>query len=108
MHLEDVRFIVGEEAGDFVVGFTAYDTDGESYAGVLTITVQQYTGDMDVLYIAARNGELALSAKDFEDFWRMSARRRAGVHLLRPAAPLCGRHAVYGNTSPPSGRTPSG
>ena len=24
---------------------------------------------MDVLYIAARNGELALSAKDFEDFW---------------------------------------
>ncbi len=67
--LEDVRFIVGEEAGDFVVGFTAYDTDGESYAGVLTITVQQYTGDMDVLYIAARNGELSLSAKDFEDFW---------------------------------------
>ena len=69
LHLEDVRFIVGEEAGDFVVGFTAYDTDGESYAGVLTITVQQYTGDMDVLYIAARNGELSLSAKDFEDFW---------------------------------------
>ena len=68
--MEDVRFIVGEEAGDFVVGFTAYDTDGESYAGVLTITVQQYTGDMDVLYIAARNGELSLSAKDFEDTGR--------------------------------------
>ena len=67
--LDDVRFTAEGTAGDFVVGFTAYDTDGESYAGVLTITVQQYTGDMDVLYIASRNEPLTLSSKDFEAFW---------------------------------------
>lgn len=68
-NLEDVYFTAAGEAGDFTVGFTAYDTEGEKYAGVLTITVQQYAGDMDVLYIASRNEPMKLSAKDFEKFW---------------------------------------
>lgn len=68
--LENVRFTADGEAGDFVVGFTVYDTDNKSYAGVLTITVQQYAGDMDVLYIASRNEPLTLSSKDFEAFWQ--------------------------------------
>lgn len=68
--LEDVRFTAKGEAGDFVVSFTAYDTDGESYAGVLTITVQQYSGNMDVLYIASQSKPLTLSSKDFEAFWQ--------------------------------------
>lgn len=68
--LEDVRFTAKGEAGDFIVSFTAYDTDGKSYAGVLTITVQKYSGDMDVLYIASQSKPLTLSSKDFEDFWQ--------------------------------------
>ncbi len=69
-NLEDVYFTAADgEAGDFTVGFTAYDTAGEKYAGMLTITVQQYAGDMDVLCIASRNEPMNLSAKDFEDFW---------------------------------------
>lgn len=69
-NLEDVYFTAADgEAGDFTVGFTAYDTAGEKYAGVLTITVQQYAGDMDVLYIASRNEPMNLSARDFEEFW---------------------------------------
>ena len=35
----------------------------------LTITVQQYAGDMDVLYIASRSEPLTLGAQEFEDFW---------------------------------------
>ena len=67
--LGDVSFTHEGVPGEFTVGFTAYDTEGESYKGVLTITVQQYAGDMDVLYIASRSEPLTLGAQEFEDFW---------------------------------------
>lgn len=67
--LDDVEFIPGAAAGNYVIGFTAYDTDGESYAGVLTITVQQYVGSMDVLYTVNQNTPVAFDPDDFEDFW---------------------------------------
>ncbi len=67
--LDDVRFLATGQAGEFTIGFTAYDTAHKSYAGMLTITVQQYVGDMDVLYIAARNGAVTLDPEDFERFW---------------------------------------
>lgn len=68
-NLEDVTFTSEGVPGEFTVGFTAYDTEGETYPGVLTITVQQYAGDMDVVYIASRNAPLTLSSKEFEAFW---------------------------------------
>lgn len=68
-NLEDVTFTSEGVPGEFTVGFTAYDTEGETYSGVLTITVQQYAGDMDVVYIASRNAPLTLSSKEFEAFW---------------------------------------
>ena len=67
--LEDVTFTPEGVPGEFKVSFTAYDSEGESYPGVLTITVQEYTGDMDVVYIASRNAPLTLSSKEFEAFW---------------------------------------
>ena len=67
--LDNVEFVPGDTAGEFTVSFTAFDTAGERYAGVLTITVQQYTGDMDVVYATARNTAVTLSADDFQAFW---------------------------------------
>lgn len=71
--LDDVRFNIAAGAsattGDYIVGFTAYDTAGNAYEGVLTITVQQYAGRMDVVMSTARNTPAALNAGDFESFW---------------------------------------
>lgn len=70
--LQDVAFISAGTAGDFLVGFTAYDTADRSYSGVLTITVQEYAGNMDVVYITSRSTPLTLSSKDFEKFWEVA------------------------------------
>lgn len=67
--LDNVEFAANGSAGEFSVGFTAFDTAGESYAGVLNITVQQYAGDMDVVYSTARNAAVTLEAGDFQAFW---------------------------------------
>ena len=67
--LDNVEFVPGDTAGEFTVSFTAFDTAGERYAGMLTITVQQYTGDMDVVYATARNTAVTLDARDFQAFW---------------------------------------
>lgn len=68
--LDDVQFLPGGSAGEFLVRFTAYDNANKSYDGVLTITVQQYAGDMDVVYITPRNAAVTLDAKDFQAFWQ--------------------------------------
>ena len=44
--IHNVTFQPGKTAGEFMASFTAFDTAGKSYAGVLTITVQQYAGDI--------------------------------------------------------------
>ena len=71
--LDDVKFTVatgtGATTGDYTVGFTAYDTAGNSYAGVLTISVQQYTGNMDVVLSTAKGTPVSFTTADFEDFW---------------------------------------
>lgn len=67
--LDNVTFQPGKTAGEFMASFTAFDTAGKSYAGVLTITVQQYAGDMDVVYATPRNTTLLLETADFQDFW---------------------------------------
>lgn len=67
--LDNVEFVPEDSAGEYTVRFTAYDTSGESYAGLLTIAVQQYSGNMDVVYAAARNAAVTLDAKDFQAFW---------------------------------------
>lgn len=67
--LDDVQFVTGAAAGDYTVDFTAYDSNGKTYAGVLTITVQQDAGDLDVLYTTARNTPVTLSPDEFEAYW---------------------------------------
>lgn len=69
--LQDVSFLSSGVSGEFLVSFTAYDTAGRRYSGVLTITVQEYTGEMDVVYVTSRSTPLTLSPKDFEKFWEV-------------------------------------
>ena len=69
--LADVRFQPsGEATGNYVISFTAYDTRGKEYPGSLTITVQQYTGDMDVMYTTSKDAPVTMAASDFETFWQ--------------------------------------
>lgn len=68
-NLDDVYFVPQGAVGEFTVGFTAYDTKNESYKGVLTISVQEYAGSMDVLYVASRTEPTLLGAAEFENFW---------------------------------------
>ncbi len=75
--LDDVRFLSRSVAGDYRISFTAFDTANKSYAGVLTISVQQYVGNMDVLYITSRNEPVTLVSEDFEAFWARTNPRGA-------------------------------
>ena len=71
--LEDVRFRPsGEASGAFSVNFYAYDTAGKEFPGVLTVTVQQHAGSMDVMLVTAKDEPVALSTEAFEDFWAES------------------------------------
>lgn len=75
--LDDVRFLPKGVEGEYRISFTAYDTARKDYAGVLTISVQQYVGSMDVLYIASRNEPVTLAPEDFEAFWAKTNPRGA-------------------------------
>lgn len=67
--LQNVSFIATGTPGEFITSFTAYDTAKKSYSGVLTITVQESVGALDVVYIASRGTPLTLNAKEFQKFW---------------------------------------
>lgn len=75
--LDDVRFLPKGVEGEYRISFTAYDTARKDYAGVLTISVQQYVGSMDVVYIASRNEPVTLAPEDFEAFWAKTNPRGA-------------------------------
>lgn len=68
--LKDVAFSPsGDASGTYTINFNAYDTKGKEYPGVLTITVGQSAGDMDVFYTASRDAALKLKAESFDEFW---------------------------------------
>lgn len=81
--LGDVRFRPSKEAtGTYTINFTAYDDDKGSYPGVLTITVQQQMGDLDVFYTTAKDSPVKLDARDFEDYW-LSRYSRGELEYVR-------------------------
>lgn len=68
--LSNVRFRPSKEAtGSYAVNFTVYNDANESFAGVLTITVQQYAGSLDVLYTTSKDVPVALDREEFASFW---------------------------------------
>ena len=93
--LEDVRFRPsGEASGAFSVNFYAYDTNGKEFPGVLTVTVQQHAGSMDVMLVTAKDEPVALSTEAFEDFWVL-LQGRSGPDQFFGDAQLRRRHPLH-------------
>ena len=110
--LKDVAFRPsGDATGTYTTGFSAYDTRGKEYAGVLTITVGQSAGDMDVLYTTSRDTALKLSAASFEDFW-LDAYNRGSLTWVRftqlPSAAEGSLYVDYESAARPGTRIRSG
>ena len=69
--LEDVVFTPADNvAGSYVINFTAYDTEGKTFPGVLTIVVERDLGALDVSYFAHQGEEIAFSGADFAAYWQ--------------------------------------
>ena len=70
LKLSDVKFIpVENSVGTYTVHFSAFDTKGKEFPGVLTITVEHELGDLDVAYFAQQGELVQLSGNDFAEFW---------------------------------------
>lgn len=69
--LSDVQFIPGENvAGTYTVQFSAFDSKGKEFPGILTITVERELGSLDIAYFAQQGEYVQLSGNDFADFWQ--------------------------------------
>lgn len=93
--LDNVEFVPGDSAGEYTVRFTAFDTAGNHYAGILTIAVQQYGGSMDVVYATARNTAVTLNAKDFQTFWSRVASNGTLDYITFDRLPTTIEGAMY-------------
>lgn len=68
--LSDIKFYPYENGrGTYVVSFTAYDTKGKAFSGMLTITVEREMGSLDVSYFAQSGEAVQLDSADFISFW---------------------------------------
>ena len=70
LDLSTVTFQPGTAAGAFVINFTAYDTKGNDFPGVLTVNVEQDLGALDVAYVTTPTAVVKLNAFDFAAFWQ--------------------------------------
>ena len=69
--LSDVKFIPGENAaGTYTVHFSAFDSKGKEFPGILTITVERELGSLDIAYFAQQGEYVQLNGNDFADFWQ--------------------------------------
>lgn len=110
--LADVYFRPsGEATGSYVISFSAFDTKHREFAGVLTITVQQYAGDIDVLYATTKDAPVTLAAKDFEAFWQ-NVYPRGGLTWIRftelPSTYDGNLYTDFTSTSRPGARVKAG
>ena len=71
LKLQDVRFIpTGSEAGVYTITFTAFDSKGESFPGILNITIEQEMDTSDVAYYTFQDELVPFSAEKFVSFWQ--------------------------------------
>lgn len=69
--LSDVKFYpIDTGAGTYTVTFTAFDTKGKTFPGVLTITVERELGSLDITYFAQQGDLVQLDSDDFDVFWQ--------------------------------------
>lgn len=69
-YLGDLSFTPDEDhTGMYTINFTAYDTKGKEFPGVLTFTVERTLGEMDLLYTGVKGEPISFDEEDFSDFW---------------------------------------
>ena len=79
--LSDVEFLPsGAGAGIYTIRFTAYDTQGKAFPGVLKIYVERELGSMDVVYYSHKGEKIDLGSEDFAAFW---AEKNPGGTLMQ-------------------------
>lgn len=94
--LSNVRFRPSREAtGPYTINFTVYNDANESFYGVLTLTVQQYAGNLDVLYTTSKDMPVTLDGDDFGDFWHKSYPRGALIRVTFKELPSTYEGSLY-------------
>ena len=94
--LSNVRFRPSKDAtGPYAINFTVYNDANESFYGVLTITVQQYAGNLDVLYTTSKDMPVTLDGNDFADFWNKSYPRGALIRVTFTELPSTYEGSLY-------------
>ena len=69
--LADVKFVPSDEAaGSYSIRFTAYDGNGQSFPGILTIVVERDLGTFDVAYFSQVGIPVSFSSADFSAYWQ--------------------------------------
>lgn len=98
LDLADLSFEVddGEDSvGTYTAAFIAYDEDGNEYPGVLTISVEQSLGEMDVMYTTDDGDAVTLSGDDFEEFWLDTYSKGALTSISFTALPRTSQGTLY-------------
>lgn len=96
--LAELRFESARSAsGTYSIAFTAYDLEGNSCPGMLTITVERSLDDMSVSYSAVSGGYVSLKTEDFDLFWQKTYSQGKLTLVRFTALPGPGQGALYGN-----------
>lgn len=98
LDLADLSFEVkdGEDSvGTYTAAFIAYDEDGNEYPGVLTISVEQSLGEMDVMYTTDDGDAVTLSGDDFEEFWLDTYSKGALTSISFTTLPRTSQGTLY-------------
>ena len=81
--------------GSYVIYFTAYDEAGLEYPGVLTVVVEKYAGNMDVLLTASKGEIVPLEGAQFEAFWRSAYPQGTLTRVNFTRLPAGGEGTLY-------------
>jgi len=73
--LSTVHFEATGTAGAYTIPYTAYDSKGTAYPGTLTVTADYAPADAQMRLSTVKNVPVALSAADFETFWKQTYSR---------------------------------
>lgn len=68
--LSDVKFLpTTDGAGTYTIRFSAFDTKGKEFPGILTISVERELGSLDIAYFTQQGENIQLDSNDFVNFW---------------------------------------
>ena len=78
-------------AGRYTIPFTVYGPEEATFPGVLTITVEQDLGDMNITCSTTSGSAVKLSAADFDAFWQKTYPQGRLTLVRFPSLPSAGQ-----------------